>query len=65
MIDWPWHPQPVPSVVDNAVQAGQAALHTAYLAGFKDGFLLAVAVFSILLVLFQRSEVRDQRSERI
>jgi len=54
MIDWPWHPQPVPSVVDNAVQAGQAALHTAYLTGFKDGFLLAVAVFSILLVLFRR-----------
>ena len=54
MIPWPWHPQPAPSVVDNAVGAGQAALHAAYLAGFKDGLLLAAAVFSILLVLFRR-----------
>ncbi len=54
MIAWPWHPQPAPGVVNNAVQAGQAALHTAYLAGFKDGLLLAAAVFSLLLVLFRR-----------
>jgi hypothetical protein len=40
--------------MDKAVQAGQAALHNAYLAGFKDGLLLAVAVFSLLLVLFRR-----------
>jgi hypothetical protein len=59
MIAWPWHPPPAPSVVDNAVQAGQVALHAAYLAGFKDGLLVAAAVFSILLVLFQRSEGRD------
>jgi len=54
MIAWPWHPQPAPSVVDDAAQAGQTALHTAYLSGFKDGLLLAVAVFSILLVLFRK-----------
>lgn len=54
MITWPWSPQPAPGIVDNAVQAGQAALHNAYLAGFKDGLLLAVAVFSLLLVFFRR-----------
>jgi hypothetical protein len=54
MITWPWSPPPAPGIVDNAVQAGQAALHNAYLAGFKDGLLLAVAVFSLLFVLFRR-----------
>lgn len=54
MITWPWSPPSAPGLVDGAVQAGQAALHNAYLAGFKDGLLLAVAVFSLLLVLFRR-----------
>jgi len=55
MITWPWHLPTDPRAADSVVQAGQAALHTAYLAGFKDGFLLAAAIFSILLVLFQKS----------
>ncbi|HTU89587.1 MAG TPA: hypothetical protein VMF69_05765 [Gemmataceae bacterium] len=54
MIHWPWLPHAVPASVDNAVQAGQMALQHAYLAGFKDGLLSAVAVFSILVVLFRR-----------
>lgn len=56
MIHWPWSPHAAPGLVDNVVQAGQAALYHAYLAGFKDGLLLAVAVFGILLVLFRRDE---------
>jgi hypothetical protein len=54
MITWPWDLHPAPGIVDGIVQAGQAALHHAYLAGFKDGLLLAAAIFSILLVLFRR-----------
>lgn len=54
MITWPWTPHPAPGVVDDAIRAGQAVLHTAYLTGFKDGLLVAVAIFSILLVLFRR-----------
>jgi hypothetical protein len=54
MSTWPWSPHPTPGGVDDAIQAGQAALHTAYLTGFKDGLLVAVAIFSILLVLFRR-----------
>jgi hypothetical protein len=54
MITWSWNPHPTPGSVDNILQAGQAALHNAYLTGFKDGLLLAVAIFSILLVLFRR-----------
>lgn len=52
---WPWwHPKPSPGVVDSALTAGENALKAAYLSGFKDGFLLAVAVFSILFLLFKR-----------
>jgi hypothetical protein len=40
----------------DVVKAGESALHAAYLAGFKDGLLLAVAVFSILFLLFRRGE---------
>ncbi|MGH7174647.1 MAG: hypothetical protein ACRELG_30650 [Gemmataceae bacterium] len=54
MINWPWNPLPAPGVVDDALLAGQAALHNAYLAGFKDGLLLAAAIFSILLALLRR-----------
>jgi hypothetical protein len=32
------------------------SVEAAYLGGFKDGFLLAAAVFSILLVLFRHGE---------
>lgn len=54
IITWPWNPHPAPGMVGNALRAGQEALHHAYLSGFKDGLLLAVAIFSILLVLFRR-----------
>jgi hypothetical protein len=54
MITWPWNPHPALGSTDTLLQTGQAALHNAYLAGFKDGLLLAVAIFSILLVLFRR-----------
>ncbi len=54
MMNWPLVPHPAPGIADNALQAGQAALHNAYLAGFKDGLLLAVAIFSILLALCRR-----------
>jgi hypothetical protein len=37
-------------------KAGESALHAAYFAGFKDGLLLAVAVFSILFLLFRRGD---------
>jgi hypothetical protein len=40
----------------DVVKAGESALHAAYLAGFKDGLLLAIAVFSILFLLFRRGE---------
>jgi hypothetical protein len=43
----PWKPS-------SALQAAESALHAAYITGFKDGLLLAIAVFSILLVLFRR-----------
>ncbi len=55
MIAWPWLPRATPGIADNAVGAAQTALHHAYLAGFKDGLLISVAVFSILLVLFRRN----------
>ncbi len=51
---WPWAPHAPPVVVHDALKAGEAALQTAYLAGFKDGLLVAVAVFSVLFVLFRR-----------
>jgi hypothetical protein len=54
MLIWPWNLHPSPGIVDDTLRVGQAALHNAYLAGFKDGLLLAVAVFSLLLVLFRR-----------
>jgi hypothetical protein len=54
MMNWPWNPYPAPGGTGTILQAGQAALYNAYLAGFKDGLLLAVAIFSILLVLFRR-----------
>jgi hypothetical protein len=54
MMNWPWIPHPAHGIADNALQAGQAALHNAYLVGFKDGLLLAVAIFSILLALYRR-----------
>ena len=54
MINWPLNPYPVSGLVSSAVHAGREALHHAYLAGFKDGLLLAVAIFSILLVLFRK-----------
>ena len=54
MIPWPWLPHAAPGIADNAVGAAQTALHHAYLAGFKDGLLISVAIFSILLVLFRR-----------
>jgi hypothetical protein len=40
----------------DALKPGKSALHAAYLAGFKDGLLLAVAVFTILFLLFRRGE---------
>ncbi len=54
MFTWPWLPHSVPGSAGKVFQAGQAALHNAYLSGFKDGLLLAVAIFSVLLVLFRR-----------
>ena len=54
---WPWIPPLSGSPAAESVgKAGEAALHAAYNIGFKDGFLLAVAVFSILLVLFRRGD---------
>lgn len=54
---WPWMPfLPGPPTADGVGKAGETALHAAYQVGFKDGFLLAVAIFSILLVLFRRGE---------
>lgn len=54
MMNWSWNPYPAPGRADTILRAGHAALHNAYLTGFKDGLLLAVAIFSILLVLFRR-----------
>lgn len=54
MIQLPWLPHSTPNNVDNVLQVGQTVLHHTYLAGFKDGLLMAVAIFSILLVLFRR-----------
>lgn len=54
MIPWPSLPHATPNLADNAIGAAQTALHHAYLAGFKDGLLISVAIFSILLVLFRR-----------
>lgn len=54
MISWPWFPHTTSGFADNALGAAQTALHHAYLAGFKDGLLISVAIFSILLVLFRR-----------
>lgn len=52
---WPWEPHlPSSQATDGIGKAGEAVLHAAYNLGFKDGFLLAVAIFSILLVLFRR-----------
>lgn len=54
---WPWLPRlPGFPVAEGTGKVGEAALHAAYNLGFKDGFLLAVAVFSILLVLFRRGD---------
>jgi hypothetical protein len=54
---WPWEPHlPVPPAAKGIGAAGEAVVHTAYNLGFKDGFLLAVAIFSILLVLFRQRE---------
>lgn len=54
MIPWPWLSHTTPNLADNAIGAVQTALHHAYLAGFKDGLLISMAIFSILLVLFRR-----------
>ena len=52
---WPWEPHlPGPPAANGIGEAGEAILHAAYNLGFKDGFLLAVAILSILLVLFRR-----------
>lgn len=57
MIPWPWLPHAAHDAANSAIGAGQMALQHAYLAGFKDGLLISVAIFSILLVLFRKNDI--------
>jgi hypothetical protein len=60
---WPWTPLlPGPPAANGVGKAGEAALHVAYYLGFKDGFLLAVAIFGSSSSVPARRVSHDRRT---